>query len=62
MRTIPEPADLPEDDRTSRIADWKEGPADVLESVDDLLKPHGLEIVLLDTRSDYYRFRVEKRA
>lgn len=42
-------------------ADWKASPHEVLEEVDDLLKEHGLEIVLVDDDSDTHCFYVRKR-
>ena len=67
MRTLPhsameavrdEDGDL---DATVRTLDWKAGAGDVLEAVDSLLAPLGLEVVQYDTQSDTYVFRIEKR-
>lgn len=59
MRTIPDDADKDGEYATSTaFADWKDAPGVVLDAVDDLLEAHGLEIVLLDTGSDTYAFRV----
>jgi hypothetical protein len=38
--------------------DWKESPQSVLESVDLLLNPFGLEVVIFDTGSDEYDFLI----
>lgn len=42
-------------------ADWKESVATVLDVIDGLLEPHGLEIVQFDTGADDYAFKVENR-
>ena len=42
-------------------ADWKESPGEVLKTIDQLLKPHGLEIVEHDAQSDTYMFTIERR-
>jgi hypothetical protein len=41
--------------------DWKAAPADVLEQIDKLLKPHGLEVVLFEARGDEYEFTITAR-
>jgi hypothetical protein len=41
--------------------DWKDTIGQSLDALDDLLKPHGLEIVNYDGGSDDYMIRVEKR-
>lgn len=38
--------------------DWKDNPEMVLETVDSLLKKHGLEIVTHETFGDYYAFSI----
>lgn len=43
----------------SVACDWKEGPEEVMESANDLLKSHGLEIIHLDDSSDTPSFIVE---
>lgn len=57
--------ELPEDLSVERdligFADWRENPHDVLEHVDVLLKPHGLEIVILMQGDDSYYWRIEPR-
>jgi hypothetical protein len=65
MRTIPygHPHNLPELGETVAIP-WMEiqSPvAKVLENVDALLEKHGLEIVVLTSRSATFEFRIEKR-
>lgn len=59
---------LNDDDESENItgltvgnADWKESPGSVLESVDYLLKEHGLEIVTFDSGGDSYEFAIQKR-
>lgn len=42
-------------------ADWKESVDGVLESVDQQLVEHGLEVVMFDTGSDEYMWRIEPR-
>jgi hypothetical protein len=58
MRLVPHNPD----DETFASVDWRDGPADVLEKVSELLAPHGLCIVLADTQDDSYRFKVVKEA
>lgn len=50
------------DDETVRRVDWKAAPHDVLEALDGLLSPHGLEVVNYDTGGDEYAFKVERAA
>lgn len=42
-------------------ADWKENPNSVLEEVDRLLEPLGLEVVIFTIDGDDYRFSIWKR-
>ena len=42
------------------VTDWKESTDTVLEIIDDLLKPHGLEIGLMEATGDFYEFSVIK--
>lgn len=42
-------------------ADWKDSIATVLDVIDGLLEPHGLEVVTYDTNADDYAFKIEKR-
>lgn len=50
------------DDETFRHADWKDAADVVLEAVDQLLAPHGLEVVVSDDRSDTYHFKIDQRS
>ena len=43
------------------VADWAETPDEVLEAVDKLLAPYGLEVVYLETPDDAHCFLVERR-
>lgn len=43
------------------IVDYKESPHSVLELVDKQLKAFGLEVVMIDTGSDEYEWRIERR-
>lgn len=43
-----------------QTVDWKDNPAETLEAIDLLLKPLGLEVVLLDVGDDAYHFKIEK--
>lgn len=62
MRTIPMSEDEEElHGEAVQMADWKAPPEEVLKSVDELLEPHGLEIVQYDTQDDSYLFRIERR-
>jgi len=49
------------DDESFEVVDWKEKPGEVLESVDDLLKPFGLEVVMRDAQDDSYHFKILKK-
>lgn len=60
MRTIADIGISDEDDGTG-YADWKDGPATVLDTVDALLAAHGLEVVMIDTGADDYLFKIEPR-
>lgn len=63
MKHLPinqEPAGLENDDAW-QLADWKESPANVLESVDHLLAPHGLEVIVY-APGDTYHFAIQPRA
>jgi len=60
MRHEPLP-DISEGDPAVGYADWKERPTTVLEAVDRLLDPFGLEVVEFDTGGDWHEFRIEKR-
>lgn len=63
MRIIPMPADDDEfndDDPAVRLLDWKDTPETVIEAIDDLLKPFGLEVVQFDTKADYHLLKIEK--
>lgn len=68
MRVVPynEPTteaemDAEDGDPTLGYNDWKDSPSDVLDRVDELLRPYGLEVVMLDTGSDDYQYRIAKR-
>ena len=52
---------LLDDDESFAIEDFKAQPNEVLESVDDLLKPFGLEVVMLDAQDDSFRFKILKK-
>jgi hypothetical protein len=41
------------------LADWREPPHEVLDHVDELLKPYGLEVVMLPQGDDAYYWRIE---
>ena len=45
-------------DKSFEVVDWKEKPGEVLESVDDLLKPFKLEIVMRDAQDDSFHFKI----
>jgi hypothetical protein len=63
MRTVPMPeGGMPDEGQEgTAIVDWKESPHTVLDIVDDLLKPLGLEIIQYDTDTDCYWFRIGKK-
>jgi hypothetical protein len=42
-------------------ADHRESISEVLKSFDKQLKPHGLEIVQIDTQTDEYEWYIQKR-
>jgi hypothetical protein len=44
-----------------QTADWKESVDEVLKEVDKQLKPHGLEVVQIDTQSDTYAWYIKER-
>jgi len=46
------------DDESFEVVDWKEKPGEVLEYVDDLLKPFKLEIVMRDAQDDSFHFKI----
>ena len=46
------------DDESFEVVDWKVKADDVLESVDDLLKPFKLEIVMRDAQDDSFHFKI----
>ncbi|MFD6316939.1 hypothetical protein [Methylorubrum thiocyanatum] len=50
------------DDETFKHADWKDGPDVVLEAIDRLLAPHGLEVVVADSQSGTYHFQIGPQA
>ena len=58
MRQIPMPENAQPE--ASGFADWRADPAEMLQAVDQQLAAFGLEVVLIDTGSDYL-WRVEKR-
>jgi hypothetical protein len=61
MKTdLPEP-DPEDNEENLGVAHCREGPDDVLESVDRLLTEHGLEVVTFDTQSDTFVFAIRKR-
>ena len=67
MRTEPRPAfATPEAeeawDRAGAQADWKASPEEVLDLVDAALERHGLEVVLTETGTDAYAWRIEPRS
>jgi hypothetical protein len=43
------------------VQDWKAHVSDVLFAVDAQLEAHGLEVVMFDTQSDTYAFKIDKR-
>ena len=45
-------------DKSFEVVDWKEKPGEVLEYVDDLLKPFKLEIVMRDAQDDSFHFKI----
>ena len=49
------------DDESFEVVDWKEKPGEVLEYVDDLLKPFGLEVVMRDAQDDSFHFKILKK-
>lgn len=59
--TIPEGVD--EDDHLEEqkfaMSDWKDSPGVVLDKLDEILKPFGLEVVLADRDSDSYDWKVD---
>ncbi|MGF3027845.1 hypothetical protein ACQVP2_34265 [Methylobacterium aquaticum] len=42
----------------AQSCDWREAPDGVLSSVSFLLKPYGLEVVMMTTGDDSYAFRI----
>ena len=40
--------------------DWKEDVYSVLVAIDRLLDAHGIEVVMFDTQSDSYAFKLER--
>lgn len=67
MRTIERPAehmdiaDWEALETEYASADWREAPGNVLDTVDDQLADFGLEVVQIETGSDVYRWKIEKR-
>jgi hypothetical protein len=67
MRKLPMPefeTDGAEEDWVNngrQCTDWKENPESVLDSVDYLLKPFGLEVVMYETHADDYVWEIAKR-
>jgi len=49
------------DDESFEVVDWKEKPGEVLEYVDDLLKPFGLEVIMRDAQDDSFHFKILKK-
>ena len=41
--------------------DWKEQPAELLNTIDELLILYGLEVVMLETNDDTYVFGIAKK-
>jgi hypothetical protein len=41
--------------------DWKEAPEDVLETIDEALEEHNLEVETIETGSDSHAFRIVRR-
>jgi hypothetical protein len=48
-------------DFPTKGVDWKVGPETTLEEVDEALRSHGLEIVMIDTGGDEISFGIDKR-
>lgn len=61
MRKIATDVNYDDEDPTIGWADWKESPENVLDVIDGLLEPYGLEVVLFDIGDDNYFFKIEKR-
>lgn len=59
MKTLPA---TDEEDPSAGLADWKASPQAVLEIVNDQLADHGLEVVMIETHSDEYAWKIFKRA
>lgn len=51
---------VPEDE-TFTAVDWKASPYEVLERVSGLLREHGLVVLLADSNSDEYPFKIGTR-
>jgi hypothetical protein len=49
------------DDESFEVVDWKEKADEVLKSVDALLKPFGLEVIMRDAQDDSYHFKIGRR-
>jgi len=49
------------DDESFEVVDWKEKPGEVLESVDNILKPFGLEVIMRDAQDDSFHFKIGRR-
>lgn len=50
----------PEDEMFTKV-DWRASPHEVLKRVSTLLRAHGLVVLLADSGSDEYLFKVAKR-
>ena len=57
------PENLSVEDNLIGFADWKESPQGVLDHVDTLLKPYGLEVVMISEgfATDCFHWRIERR-
>lgn len=47
--------------RNVMVCDWKDGPDEVLELVDEQLAAHGLEIEVFNMEDDQYYWRIVPR-
>ena len=61
MRTI-EVDDRDYDDETVGIAHWRGAADTIFETIDEQLEPFGLEIIIIDSGSSEYMWRIERRS
>ena len=51
-----------DDDESVGVAHWRGAANTIFETIDDQLEPFGLEIVMIDSGSSDYMWRIERRS